>query len=464
MAPGVFEHTGGKMIRASVVPAVVLGMSLGLAGCGGGGGDSIPNLASSSGGSVNSSAGSGGANASNGSGAQTGNADTGSKPGTGKPAGGGQGGAENTGSTGNTGNTGNTGSTGNTDSAGGSGSTGGTGSTGNTGNTGGSSTPDTSCVDISRCLNLSSVNVARYKDNKRAAASYTFDDGYATSPAIATLFERAGLRATFYIVPGLVANTDWTIWQDLSRRGHEIANHSMTHPDFVATPMTDQMLDTEIVQSQRLIEQRVGVRPLTFAFPYHLSTPRAMALAQQSHMAVRMMDNGEPGYRFAFFDTDHGTDLAGTLSTVNRQLDEAVQGNGWFVAGGHGIDGDGWSPVTTDFLQKHLAYAGTYASSLWIDTFANVSRYRLCRDTVKPNVQVLSANKASVKLGGAYNAATCTAPMTVTLPVTAMKEGCKLRARGADGSELPVVIQGGVAYFNAKPGETVSVELVAAGK
>ncbi|MEC4718506.1 polysaccharide deacetylase family protein [Noviherbaspirillum sp. CPCC 100848] len=402
-------------------------MSLGLAGCGGGGGsDSIVASTAGTGSSVLPGAGSGGASNGNGNGSAQ---------------------------AGNTGNTGSTGSTG---------STGGTGGTGGTGSTGGTGTPNANCVDLSRCLDFTAVKVARYKDNRQAAASYTFDDGYASSPAIASLFEQAGVRATFYIIPGLVAATDWGIWQDLSRRGHEIGNHSMTHPNFTAAPMTEQMLESEIVQSQRLIEQKVGVRPLTFAFPYHLSTARAMALAEQSHMAVRKTANGEDSYRFAYFDTDRGTDLAGTLRTVNRQLDEAVQAGGWFVAGGHGIDGDGWSPVTTGFIQQHLAHAATHAPRLWSDTFANVSRYRLCRDTVRPEAQILSANKASVRLAGTYNAAVCTAPLTVTLPVTAMKEGCKLRARGADGSELPVVIQGSIAYFNARPGETVSVELIPA--
>src|SRR3954468_11616284 len=83
----------------------------------------------------------------------------------------------------------------------------GTGSGNNAGTQlGGNNGTNTSCEgSISTCFDVGALQVARYKDNKKAAASYTFDDGYSSSSTIASLFESRGLRATFCIVAGNVA-------------------------------------------------------------------------------------------------------------------------------------------------------------------------------------------------------------------------------------------------------------------
>lgn len=455
------------MLRASVVPVVVLGAALGLTGCGGGGGGSAADGLSSTGAGTNVAS-----NLGTNAGATTGTSTGGigsSTPDTNAGAGAGNGPA--TGGTSDKGGTGpgtttNTGSGGDSNTGqGGSGSSTGPGTGAETGggSTGDTSTSDTVCPDLSRCVDFTALRIAKYKDNKRAAASYTFDDGYVTSAAIGSMFEKAGLRATFYIVPGLVPEDRWSMWQTLAAKGHEIANHSLSHPDFVKTVMSDQQLDTEINGGQKLIQQKLGIRTETFAFPYHLYTDRALKVAQQNHFAVRKMNLDEPGYQFAFFDTDHGSDLAGTLVTVNRQLDEAVKAGGWFVAGGHGIDGDGWSPVTTEFLQKHLAHAAQYSSTLWTDTFANISRYRLCRDTVKAEVLLQTSNQAYVRLAGTYDPTVCNAPLTVMLPVS-IPSGSTLKAKDIDGTAIPTQVSAGTAFFNLRPGDKVALQIVPATK
>lgn len=426
------------MMRASVVPIVVLGAALGLTGCGGGSDGAATEKLTSTGSGTNV-AGNLGTNVGTNNDAITGsNTDTAGGVNSGPNAG-----------------------TGSDAGQGGIGTDAGTDSGSDPGESpeGGSSTNDAACPVLNQCIDFNAVRIAKYKDNKRAAASYTFDDGYASSAAIGSIFENAGLRATFYIIPGIISADGWAMWQGMAKKGHEIGNHSMTHPDFVNTIMSDQQLDNEINGAQKLIEQKLGIRPQTFAFPYHLYTDRAWKAAQQNHFAVRKMDLDDPGYQFAFFDTDHGTDLAGTLMRVNRQLDEVVTAGGWFVAGGHGIDGDGWSPVTTDFLQRHLTHAAQYSPKLWTDTFANISRYRACRDTVKAEVLLQSSIQAYVRLTGTYDPTVCHAPLTVTVPVS-IPSGATLRAKAIDGTEVPTRVSTGIASFNLRPGDKVSLQVV----
>jgi len=244
-------------------------------------------------------------------------------------------------------------------------------------------------VKISKYLSLSDAKITKYKDNKQGAATYTFDDSPPSSFTIASIFESFGLRASFYVIPSTV--TDWLPWKGLAEKGHEIGNHSMTHlylTDWYG--LSDADLDFEINQSQRLIEEKVGVRPLTFVFPHNQSSERTLSMVMQNHVATRI-----PGFNYD--SAYRGIDIvsASTADYANWKLWDTLSIGGWFYMAGHGIDGDGYEPVTSQYLRDHLTYASSLSSTLWIDTFLNVARYRLCRDQITPEVTITTLKNKS---------------------------------------------------------------------
>jgi peptidoglycan/xylan/chitin deacetylase (PgdA/CDA1 family) len=324
------------------------------------------------------------------------------------------------------------------------------------GNTGGE--PSSNCSDmISRCFDTANAKLAKYKADKQAAASYTFDDGYQTSFDIARLFESLDLRASFYIVAGIVQNEEWEKWKSLAERGHEIGTHSMTHTIDLGNPtLTDEQLDVEITQAQNLITQRIGIQPKVFAFPWHSYSARSRTLALQTHMAIRSPSVDDTDYTLSFFDQDHYPDFAQTLAAVNEELRNSVANGGWYVAAGHGLDGNGWSPVTTQLLTDHLNFALGFASNLWIDTYANVARYRLCRKQMVADVTVDSSQQMTVKLTGNYDASTCTAPLTVAIP---LKEAppSSLTATNVNGQPVSFLYSRNKLLLDVVPGQEIHV-------
>src|SRR5207244_797428 len=64
----------------------------------------------------------------------------------------------------------------------------------------------------------------------RAAVSLTYDDGLNSQldNAVPEL-KRLGMKATFFLTEN---NAHWRLadWEALARDGHEVANHTMTHP------------------------------------------------------------------------------------------------------------------------------------------------------------------------------------------------------------------------------------------
>ena len=81
------------------------------------------------------------------------------------------------------------------------------------------------------------VYVARYKQDKACAISYTFDDGLAEHyTLVAPQLEKRGFRGTFWIC-GSNINKDnrnitdttrmpWPQLKEMSDKGHEISNHA----------------------------------------------------------------------------------------------------------------------------------------------------------------------------------------------------------------------------------------------
>jgi peptidoglycan/xylan/chitin deacetylase (PgdA/CDA1 family)/GT2 family glycosyltransferase len=112
----------------------------------------------------------------------------------------------------------------------------------------------------------------------------TFDDGYADSAEYAfPILKRYGFTAAIYVVTGQIGATN--AWDELQgygtlnlmtageiRRwadaGMEIGAHSRTHPDLTA--LSREKLEDEITGSAEDLQRIVGVRPLSFAYPYGL--------------------------------------------------------------------------------------------------------------------------------------------------------------------------------------------------
>src|SRR6266581_2553924 len=97
----------------------------------------------------------------------------------------------------------------------------------------------------------------------------TFDDGPdpTWTPKILDVLKEKNVPATFFVI-GLSANK----WPQLLRReyaeGHEIGNHTYSHPDWENPNLSNTQIRWELNLTERLIESVVGAKPLLFRPPY----------------------------------------------------------------------------------------------------------------------------------------------------------------------------------------------------
>jgi peptidoglycan/xylan/chitin deacetylase (PgdA/CDA1 family) len=95
----------------------------------------------------------------------------------------------------------------------------------------------------------------------------TFDDGPhpKLTPKLLDFLKERGIKATFFVIGKNVAE-----FPDISKRivdeGHEIANHSWSHPQL--PKLSPSAFAAEIAQTNEAIEKATGVRPVTMRPPY----------------------------------------------------------------------------------------------------------------------------------------------------------------------------------------------------
>jgi peptidoglycan-N-acetylglucosamine deacetylase len=231
-----------------------------------------------------------------------------------------------------------------------------------------------------------------WPSGKRAAVSLTFDDARFSQMDVGlALFERHGARATFYVSPDrLDARLDR--WREAVRQGHEIGHHSLSHPctgnfEFARgnalEDYTLEQMGADLAEATVAIERRLGVRPVSFAYPCGQTfVGRGVNTRSYVPLVARLFASGR---LWRCEDTNDplrydpaqvmALELDGkTFLEVRPLLERARERGRWLVFAGHEIGTSGHQTTRVDTLEAILAFTGDPANGLWLDTVGAVNR------------------------------------------------------------------------------------------
>jgi peptidoglycan/xylan/chitin deacetylase (PgdA/CDA1 family) len=101
----------------------------------------------------------------------------------------------------------------------------------------------------------------------------TFDDGPSgpNTPKLLKLAAEKHIKLTFFLIGENAARYPQLVQEELAE-GHEVGNHSYTHPDLAK--MSDDAVRAEIQKTQDAIIKASGYRPVLLRPPYGAMTPR----------------------------------------------------------------------------------------------------------------------------------------------------------------------------------------------
>src|SRR5256712_123005 len=115
--------------------------------------------------------------------------------------------------------------------------------------------------------------VARYGSSPNEVA-LTFDDGPDPewTPKILDVLKREHASAAFFLI-GIQADKFSGITSRIYREGHEIGNHTFTHPDI--SNISHRYMSLELNLTERLFASRLGIRAILFRPPYSVDAEPA---------------------------------------------------------------------------------------------------------------------------------------------------------------------------------------------
>jgi peptidoglycan/xylan/chitin deacetylase (PgdA/CDA1 family) len=139
---------------------------------------------------------------------------------------------------------------------------------------------------LSRCAEqgMRAGSVQRHCDGSQrpgVGVLVTFDDGHATNGRAAELLLRHGGVADFFVNPGTVGRTGFLSWSELramAAAGMSIQSHGMLH--HYLDQLTPDEVRSQLVDSRREIEDRLGCAVTLFAPPGGRQAPGMQAMAR----------------------------------------------------------------------------------------------------------------------------------------------------------------------------------------
>jgi len=132
-----------------------------------------------------------------------------------------------------------------------------------------------------RSATLFAPSVYRGPASRRSIA-LTFDDGPSEStPALLEVLSNYGVCATFFQCGANVRRLP-EIAREVVRRGHEVGNHSDTHPKFYFRK--PEFIREELRRAQEAIAETTGVSPALYRAPFGIRWPGMRAAQERLHL------------------------------------------------------------------------------------------------------------------------------------------------------------------------------------
>lgn len=213
----------------------------------------------------------------------------------------------------------------------------------------------------------------QFEDAKKHIVTLSFDDGFRKSSLkTAEIYEKYNLSACINVIATAHQKTfelpneyhqspagDFVLWNELKARGHEIMPHSYKHANLSQMPVAEAQ---DLIQRcfEVFLEELEGFDPTeaVFNFPYNASTLELEAWLSTRVRAFRTGGN-------AINPLPHKGQIKLTCTSFGPpNIDDHLNGqverllstpSGWLIYNTHGLDDEGWGPVSSAFLDGLLA-------------------------------------------------------------------------------------------------------------
>lgn len=214
--------------------------------------------------------------------------------------------------------------------------------------------------------------VSGKKTPKRHIITLSFDDGFKKSSLLtASIYEKYKLSACINVIAtGHLSNFkspddyqvtekgDFGLWDELKARGHEVMPHGYKHANKTTIPLRDaQDLVSRCLDFFSRNLKGFEPEKAIFNMPYNASTPELEEWLATQVLAFRT--GGVAINEMPQKKTKKLTCGAFGPGSTEEHLEQQIKNllalpQGWLIYNTHGLDGEGWGPMRSTFLDRLL--------------------------------------------------------------------------------------------------------------
>ena len=225
------------------------------------------------------------------------------------------------------------------------------------------------------------IKFDRYKDGKRYALTFSYDDGCPQDRRLVELFNKYGMKATFNFNSRQINDyNNRSIRPLFIEKGHEIACHTVTHPHLERMLIKDQY--DEIIRDREALEKASGtiIRGLAYPFgTYATETFTAMDTASIVYGRTTESTNNFvlPDNFKRWHPTTHHNECEMPVKRFIYNVTKAPwRAGGVLYIWGHSYEFDNESaPVNWEKFEEILANLAQYKDGYWAATNIEIYDY-----------------------------------------------------------------------------------------
>jgi peptidoglycan-N-acetylglucosamine deacetylase len=246
---------------------------------------------------------------------------------------------------------------------------------------------------IAYSLSAYSQQPFAWPEGKQLAISLSFDDARESQVLIGTpLLDQYQVKATFYVVPSAVTK-QLAGWKAAVKSGHEIGNHSLTHPcaaNFAWSrknaleDLTLEKMRGELIECNKQVKDLLHVDCKLFAYPCGqkyigrgVETKSYVPLVAELFQTGRSwMDESPNDPLHCNFAQLTCIELDGkTFEQLLPKIEDARKNGYWLVFGGHEINEEGYQTTRVETIKKLIEYSKNPANGIWLEPIGTVTNY-----------------------------------------------------------------------------------------
>jgi len=235
--------------------------------------------------------------------------------------------------------------------------------------------------------------VFKWPEGKKAAISLTFDDARFSQVDTGTaLLDKYGVKATFFVVPSSVEQR-LDGWKKAVANGHEIGNHTMTHPctgNFLWSRKNAlenysiNDIQNEITECNTRIKELLGVTAEVFAYPCgqkfvgrDTNTKSYVPLISKMFILGRgWRDEALVDPLFCDLSQVSGIEMDGkSFDEILPLIEEAKKNGQWLILAGHEMGEGGVQTTQLSMLKQLIEYIQNPSNQIWIAPAGTVAEY-----------------------------------------------------------------------------------------